>query len=574
MKQDRDYTLPRRATGGTGVGKVLFGLFLLATLLAGCAHWQEGPEPPREYRESDPQRVDQNERILLAEMARARGLSAQASAFYVEAAVHTASPELAERATRYAADAGRSEDALRSARAWVALDGQRSDAHWFLGLAELRSGHPEAAATAFVEALRDGDARDWSVLASELRREDRQWTAWQTARIMATSEELPGPALVAARMALQVRRMAEAELWAGRAMADPAQADLAGWLALRARNGRGDPMALAEGWDRLLGSGSNQAMLEMVTLLWEANQPGLAAALLRGQIERDGAGNSLEFAMALLEIELDQRESGVNRLERLARRGFRFQDSAYYLGVALEEENDPERAMRWYRRVSGGDELGSALAAYLDLAWQRGREVEVRIQLDSLQRGEPGIYREVARKLAGRHVEQGRIEEAGHLCRGLTASFPGDGESLYRCGLAMADAGRVDESLDYLRRAREAWPEEPRFMNALAYVLADEEVDLREARRLIRQALRDMPDSGALMDTRGWVEYRLGNTRRAQQWLERAWARQHHPVIAAHLGEVLWERGERERARRLLEGARERWPEDPDLQETWKRLLS
>lgn len=552
----------------------MLAILLLSGMLGGCALWQPAPDAPPEYRKADAQRVDQNERILLAEMARTRGLSAQAAAFYVEAAAHTDAPELAERATRYATDVGRTEDARRSARAWVALAPDSSDAHWHLGLAELRSGNPDAAADALIKALREGDARDWSVLAAELRREDRQWTAWQTARIMAESEDLPGPALVAARLALQVRRTEDAEFWAARAMADPAQAELAGWLALRARSRRGDPLALAEGWDRMLRIGSAQASLEMVTLLWEADRPDLAAGLLRGHVERDGASQGLEFAMALLEIELQQRERGIQRLERLARQQYRFQDSAYYLGVALEEAEDSEGAMRWYQRVSGGDELGSAVAAYLDLDWELGRELNVRIQLERIQRREPAIYREVAQHLAARHAERGRVAEMGHLCRALTASFPGDGESLYRCGMAMADAGEVDESLDYLRRAREAWPEEPRFMNALAYVLADEEIDLREARRLIRRALRDMPDSGALMDTRGWVEYRLGNKRRAQQWLEQAWQYHRHPVIAAHLGEVLWERGERDRARALLEGARERWPDDRDLEDTWERLLS
>mgnify|MGYP003344565391 FL=1 len=115
-------------------------------------------------------------------------------------------------------------------------------------------------------------------------------------------------------------------------------------------------------------------------------------------------------------------------------------------------------------------------------------------------------------------------------------------------------------------------PDHQHAYNALGYSLADRNVRLEEARTLVRKALELSPGDASITDSLGWVEYRMGNTKEALRLLDEAYRKRPDPEIAAHLGEVLWQLGQRDRARAvwkeglLLNAANE------TLRETLKRF--
>ncbi|KAB2896040.1 MAG: tetratricopeptide repeat protein, partial [Dokdonella sp.] len=89
---------------------------------------------------------------------------------------------------------------------------------------------------------------------------------------------------------------------------------------------------------------------------------------------------------------------------------------------------------------------------------------------------------------------------------------------------------------------------------------------------LIKRALELKPDEPAIIDSMGWVQYRLGQLDAALKDLRRAYAKQADPDIAAHLGEVLWVKGEHAEARKVWEAAREKHADNKALLETIERL--
>ena len=115
-------------------------------------------------------------------------------------------------------------------------------------------------------------------------------------------------------------------------------------------------------------------------------------------------------------------------------------------------------------------------------------------------------------------------------------------------------------------------PDSPNAFNALGYTLADRNQRLPEARELISKALALSPDSGAIQDSMGWVEYRLGNLKEARRWLEKAFVAEPQAEVAAHLAEVLWQLGEREQAGKILEEGLVLDRNDTVLLETMQRL--
>ena len=89
---------------------------------------------------------------------------------------------------------------------------------------------------------------------------------------------------------------------------------------------------------------------------------------------------------------------------------------------------------------------------------------------------------------------------------------------------------------------------------------------------MIRQAFILRPDDASIVDSMGWISYRLDRLDVAKEFLRRAWALDRNPEIAALLGEVLWVIGEHEAARAIWREGTEVDSENPVLQETLQRM--
>jgi tetratricopeptide (TPR) repeat protein len=109
-------------------------------------------------------------------------------------------------------------------------------------------------------------------------------------------------------------------------------------------------------------------------------------------------------------------------------------------------------------------------------------------------------------------------------------------------------------------------------LNALGYTLADRTTRYDEAKALIEQALRLDPKDPAILDSLGWVNYRLGNLDEAERLLRQALARFPDHEVAAHLGEVLWARGKQREARKVWANALKEQPDSTVLRSTLLRL--
>ena len=122
-----------------------------------------------------------------------------------------------------------------------------------------------------------------------------------------------------------------------------------------------------------------------------------------------------------------------------------------------------------------------------------------------------------------------------------------------------------------LRKLIALKPDYAHAYNALGYSLADRNERLDEAEALIRRAVSLRPDDPFIMDSLGWVRYRQGAFAEARQILEKAYALRADPEIAAHLGEVMWEMGDRDAARSTWEGAAKQYPDNSVLTSVMRR---
>jgi Flp pilus assembly protein TadD len=150
--------------------------------------------------------------------------------------------------------------------------------------------------------------------------------------------------------------------------------------------------------------------------------------------------------------------------------------------------------------------------------------------------------------------------------------FPGNMDFLYDFALMAEKMGKTDVMEKSLRQVIAKAPENHQAYNALGYSLADRNVRQKEAYQLIDKALKMAPGDPYIMDSMGWVLFRMGKLKEAEQSLRQAYALRGDAEIAVHLGEVLWTRGDKSGAAKLWREARAKDPKNDALKSTLNRL--
>jgi Flp pilus assembly protein TadD len=116
-------------------------------------------------------------------------------------------------------------------------------------------------------------------------------------------------------------------------------------------------------------------------------------------------------------------------------------------------------------------------------------------------------------------------------------------------------------------------PDNAEALNALGYTLIDKTKRYAEAERYLKRALELAPDEAVIMDSYGWLQFKLGNMAKALDYLQRAYTKQQENEIAAHLAEVLWVSGRKDEAKKLYKKAIKNAPEDEYLLDFKHRIL-
>ncbi len=246
---------------------------------------------------------------------------------------------------------------------------------------------------------------------------------------------------------------------------------------------------------------------------------------------------------------------------------------AFMVAWLAEFLERPADAAQWYARVRGGSNVDRAMIRRAVLLADDGKLDEARGLLQLARDTEQADQRERAFL-----VEAELLREHGNEAQGLRLlgdalrESPGSIRLLYARAIHAVESDDLELAEQDLRRIIQIDSDNAMALNALGYTLTDRTHRHREAYRLIRRALELEPDEPAILDSMGWVYFRLGRPETALPYLERALDGEDNPEIAAHLVEVLWVLEQRERATELLRDALVRHPDDQHLDDTRHRL--
>jgi len=261
------------------------------------------------------------------------------------------------------------------------------------------------------------------------------------------------------------------------------------------------------------------------------------------------------YATGLLSLQLEDFNEAQQAFTRALKNSYR-EPAAIYLGMgqAAEGLKRYEEAIGWYQKVDSADWVRAQLKIATLIARQQGlaagreylQKIDPRSTEDSIQ-----MIQVEAQLL--RDAKEWR--ETYDMLSKAVARFPDSFELLYDRAMAAERIDKLDVLETDLKRVIKMKPDYAHAYNALGYTLAEKTNRLAEAKDLIEKAYKLSPDDPFIMDSLGWVHYRLGHVEEALKHLHTAYNARPDPEIAAHLGEVLWRSGQRDEAQKIWRAA-------------------
>jgi tetratricopeptide (TPR) repeat protein len=528
--------------------------------------------------------------LLLGELD-AQG--AEPSAGYsliLDAARRTQDPALYQRAVEIAFQARSGDAALQAAKAWKQAFPDSREANRFVLqiLVALNrvadSAEPLRAELALAPA-KDRDAilaaipRSYSrvtdkklaasvveqALAAYLASPATGASAWTAVGRMRLGAEDTTGALEAARRGQAVNPAAEAPALLGLELMDPKlpQAEV---VVRRYLDGKPLP-EVRMGYARALLDAQRYAEATRQLQIVTSEKPDYPEAwLVQGTLQLQDNQDAAAEASLKRYIQLAQSQSAPEERSRGLAQA--------YLSMSriAEKRKDYALAGAWLDRIENPQDLIAAQNRRASILARQGKMDEARKLLRSLPERSPDDARMKLSAEVQLLRDNNQFKAAYDLLAQANAKPPFDADLVYDQAMIAEKMGNLPDMERLLRQVIAAKPEYHNAYNALGYSLAERNVRLPEAKELIQKALSFAPDDPFISDSLAWVEFRMGNKAEALRILNAAYKARPDPDIAAHLGEVLWSLGQRDRAQAIWKEGLLLNNENETLQETLKRL--
>ena len=282
--------------------------------------------------------------------------------------------------------------------------------------------------------------------------------------------------------------------------------------------------------------------------------------------------DELRYSLALVCLEAKAWDEAKGYLEDLIARESHVDSAHLNLGRIAEERDDPQAALLEYAQVNPGNDYLPAQLRQADILMSNGRTDEAEKRLAAARDAEPDYAIQLYLIQAETLSANNQGERAWKVLQQALLQFPDDLNLLYTRAMQAEKRNDLVQMEKDLRLIIKRDPDNAMALNALGYTLSDRTTRYDEAKVLIEQAHKLNPEDPAVLDSLGWVNYRLGNLDEAERLLRMALERFPDQEVAAHLGEVLWVNGKQREARQIWEKFLKEQPESPILRSTIKRL--
>ena len=298
-----------------------------------------------------------------------------------------------------------------------------------------------------------------------------------------------------------------------------------------------------------------------------------ARAVFQKLWDRDRNAREFEFGVAVISTQMKDWETAEALFLDLKKANYGENGAVeLYLAQVAEETGRYQDAIDRYKAVPEGERAWLAKLRVAAMLAKQGKMVEARRWLADL----PAVT--IEQRVQVRQAEAQLLRDANDNAGAYEVlllalkEHPDSTDLMYDAAMVAEKLDRIDDAETRLRRIVELKPDDAQALNALGYTLVDRTPRAAEGFALIEKAHKLSPDDPFILDSMGWALFRLGRYAEAETYLRRAMKERPDAEIAAHLGEVLWAKGERERAQEVWQTQLKTTPDHPLLLETVRRL--
>lgn len=565
-----------------GAGSLLLAVLILMALSA-CSSMNIQSDAPGEMATAPPQALDEELlfNLLAGEFAGNSGDMEKSIEYYQRAAAHSNDSRIAARATYIALYGKQYNQALENLERWQALAPEDTDVNRMYAITYIKLRQPEKAAAYIQKILEEagGTDKEKALAVKKLLHKEAE-TEGGMVVLDVLNREQPGNLhmlILQARYAAQMEQYDEAVGLLDQVLEiDPSLDDVHIIKAriLEAQGKRVESKALIL---TVIENNPDNTNLRMQYSRMLVEDREFEAAREQFLILRQQEPESPEvlLSLALLYIETQQLDEAQTYLDELVKMGKKIDVANYYHGRIAQSRDEHKQAIAYYLKVKNGHYVFEAKLRIAILFARLDKPDEAIEQLQVLAESTTAWPDRVRAYLAQGEILRGsrRHEEAFDVYSRALQQNPDDPDLLYARALTAEKVDRLDITEADLIKVLSTEPENANALNALGYTLADRTERLEEALGYIKRAAELVPDDPAILDSLGWVSYRLGKMQDALKFLSMAFEQLEDAEIAAHYGEVLWKSNQQDKAREIWNKGKAVDAEHPVLVETLNRLL-
>lgn len=518
--------------------------------------------------------------LLTAELAGQRGQYSIALEGYMEAAKRVHDPRFAERATMiaiYMKDSHKTNEALAL---WLRQDPNNQAARKIAALTALRDGKKKVAVEHLSVLLKvDPAGFDNTLLElSSVLQSDGKISALNDA-LDTLSTQHPGQAEIyymQSLLAIQKKDKNLAETKVQQALKVRPEWDKALILQAQIAVFSGDlnkaKALLKEASVKYPGNSKINKMYAQVLIKAENYEE--AIEVYQNISSADPKDIESQFALGLIYMQLEQDERAEGIFKKLLEQPEWQYQASFYLGKIEEKRDHTKNALVWFDKVMEGPFVFDASISAISLLAKDKQFNEANSRLSILQNKFPKQKLRLLLVQAELYSQQKQYEKAFNLLTDALVDFPEQKELLYTRALMAERVNKPEIAKADLEKILAMEPDNVEALNALGYTLLNNPDGYAEAEKYLQRALRLEPEAAVIIDSYGWLQFKLGNKVKALEYLQKAYEKQPENEIAAHLAEVLWALDKKDEAKKIFNKAIKDAPDDEYLLDFQRRILN
>jgi len=554
--------------------KLLFIIFILPVTIFAEEDEKFDVTLPAKIQHTTPEFVY---KFLLAEIAAQRGDLNSAGHIYLDLAKLTKDLTIARRATDIAGFARNGRLAMDSAQVWSELDQNSIEAKQILAELLIASGNLAKAKPLIEELLQKEQTRadGFLYLNGLLAKVENKKNALRFIINIAK----PYPKLAEAHFSI-----AHAAFFAGDKKLAQKELNIVNslkpdWQTAALFQGfilsQEWPEKAVEFYRNYLEKypDANEVRLEYAKVLTSLKKFALAKQEFLKLVNGSLASPEISLTVALLAVELEDSKLAEEYLNQSLERGYNQPDRIYlYLARIHDERGEAKKALSYLDKVASGEFF---MDAKLYAAEIISKSQSVDDAINSLDQYKNLNGQEKLKFLQAKtalYFNNNRAQDAWTLMAKEEENFKNVPEFKFDYALLAEKMGNTLLMEQLLKEAIKLKPDYALAYNALGYSYADRNIKLQEAKKYIEIALSIQPNNHYILDSMGWVYFRLGDLDIAYQFVKKAYDIKADPEIAAHLGEILWKQGKQIEAKRIWNESLTINPSNTVLVETSQRL--